>query len=83
MLPHLVDLESRYDPELARPYDPRDLIRYALELEASEYWAERAVDWLDQGAPGDGLGDALLAVEERCDRSQSLRHRARRIRKAL
>lgn len=81
MLMHLVDLESPYDPDIDRSYDPRELIRYALG--SSDYWAEHALRWLDQGAPREGLGNALLLLEEQSARSQSLRHHARRLRKSL
>ncbi|KRB75120.1 hypothetical protein ASE01_17325 [Nocardioides sp. Root190] len=81
LLPHLVDLESPYDPDVVLAYDPRELIRYAVE--SSDYWAERALKWLDQGAPGEGLDDALLTLEEQRARPQPLRHHARRLRKVL
>lgn len=81
MLPFLVDLESPYDPEAVSDYDPQDLVRFALE--ASDYWAGLALDWLDQGAPGDGLESALLHVENQESRAQALRHHARRRRKSM
>jgi len=80
MLPHLVDLESNYESDADRSYDPRDLMRYALG--AADYWADLALRWLDQGAPGDDLDAALLDVEENRERPQPLRHHARRLRKA-
>ncbi len=81
MLPHLVDLESDYDAIPARSYDPRELIRFALDV--SDYWADLALRWIDQGAPAGGLEDSLLAIEGQRHRPQGLRHRARRLRKAL
>jgi hypothetical protein len=81
MLPHLVDLESPYDPDTARSYEPGELIRYALG--ASDYWAEHALVWLDQGAPRVGLEDALFDLEDQGARPQALRHHARRLRKSL
>jgi hypothetical protein len=81
LLPFLVDLESSYDPSAVSDYDPQDLIRYALGL--SDYWAGLALGWLDEGAPSDYLGSALLELEGQRSRPQSLRHSARRLRKAL
>jgi len=81
MVRHLVDLESPYDATVYRSYDERDLIRYALGT--TDYWAERAMGWLEQGVAGVGLDDALLALETQGARPQSLRHHARRLRKSL
>lgn len=81
MVPLLIDLESTYDSTNARSYDPRELIRYALG--SSDYWAELALAWLDQGAPRDGLDDALLDLEGQSSRSQPVRHHARRVRKGV
>ena len=81
MVPHLVDLESDYDVGAARSYDPRDLIRFALT--ASDYWADLALRWMDQGAPGDGLEESLLDLENQGGRPQPLRHHARRLRRSL
>ncbi len=80
MLPYLVDLETPFDADARRGYEPADLIRYALG--SSDYWAELALDLLDQGAPRDGLREALSTLEEQSRRPQSLRHHARRVRKA-
>ena len=79
MLPHLVDLETEFDPTIRREYDPVELVRYALGT--SDYWAELALGWLEQGLPVRGLTQDLLALEEQTARPQSLRHRARRVRK--
>lgn len=81
LLAHLVDLESRFDPQGLRDYDPVDLVRYALG--ASDYWAELAIEWLEQGAPVAELGPDLLAVETDRKRPQPLRHRARRVRRRV
>lgn len=79
MLPYLVDLELQFDPKAFREYDPVELVRYALG--ASDYWADLAVRWLEQGVPAGDLRPELLAVEEESCRPQSLRHRARRARR--
>lgn len=79
MLPFLVDLELPYAPDAPTDYEPRDLISYALE--ASDYWADLALRWLDQGAPTEGLHDALFQVETQSARPQSVRHHARRLRR--
>jgi hypothetical protein len=79
MLPHLVDLESRFDFNAFRPYDPVELVRYALG--ASDYWADMALGWLEEGVPAGSLVDELSVFEEEAGRPQSLRHRARRLRK--
>lgn len=80
MLPHLVDLESGFEPDAHRAYEPRDLVRYALA--GSDYWAELALRWLEQGVSAAGLEDALLALEAEPRRPQTLRHRARRVRQS-
>lgn len=81
MLAYLTDLEAGYEPGAPRPYESSELIRYALG--GTDYWAALALRWLDQGAPRDGLEDALLGLEAQTVRPQSLRHHARRLRKAL
>lgn len=79
MLPYLVDLESRFDINAFRPYAPVELIRYALG--ASDYWADLALGWLEDGVPSRPLIEELKALEEQADRPQTLRHRARHLRK--
>jgi hypothetical protein len=79
MLPHLIELESAYDPGAARTYDPTELLRYAFGT--SDYWADLALGWLEQGADREGLVDDLAALETQPNRPQALRHRARRLRK--
>jgi hypothetical protein len=79
MLPYLVDLESRFDVNAFRPYDPIELIRFALG--ASDYWADLALGWLEEGVPSRQLVDELAAFEGQAGRTQALRHRARRLRK--
>ena len=80
MLPYLVDLELAYDAKAHRDYDPVELVRYALS--ASDYWAELAIRWLEQGFPVRGLKEELQALESQSHRPQRLRHRARHLRKA-
>jgi len=80
MLPYLVELESRFDVNAFRPYEPVELVRYALG--ASDYWADLALGWLEDGVPSRPLIDELKAFEARADRSQALRHRARHLRKS-
>lgn len=81
LLPYLVDLESPYEPDARRAYDPVDLVRFALSI--SEYWAGLALRWLEQGVPTVALTDELAALERRDDRPQQLRHQARKLRKHL
>jgi hypothetical protein len=82
MLPHLVDLESRFHAGADRQYDPVELVRYALGTTA--YWAELAMSWLESTEiPVAALSDELSAVEERVYWPQQLRHRARRVRLML
>lgn len=78
MLPFLVDLEHGFDQGTQRDYDPVELVRFALG--ASDYWADLAVRWLEQGVPAQSLVHELAAVESESRRPQSLRHRARRLR---
>lgn len=78
MLPYLVDLEHRFDFNAFRPYDPVELIRYALGT--SDYWADLALRWLEEGVPAARLVDELLSFEAQAGRPQALRHRARHLR---
>lgn len=79
MLTYLVELEARFDVNAFRPYQPVELVRYALG--ASDYWADLALGWLEVGVPSRPLVDELAAFEARPDRPQALRHRARHLRK--
>lgn len=81
MVPFLVDLEHRFDPGAPREYDPVELVRFALG--ATDYWAELAVGWLEQGVPAQALADELAALESERRRPQRLRHRAKRLGKSL
>lgn len=52
------------------------LVAFALSPGWSEYWARKALDWVDAGVMSDAVVEALkrLSQDERCD--QSTRHRA-------
>lgn len=77
MLPFLVDLELTYDPNAHRDYEPSDLVRYALTC--TDYWADLAMAWLEQGVRVSGLEQGLVAFESQQARPQRLRHRARHL----
>lgn len=79
MLQFLVDLESAYNPEAERHYDPEDLVAFALSWPGSDYWPGRALGWLEQGVPYSALRDQISALEGDRHRSQALRDRARRL----
>ncbi|MCA0307155.1 MAG: hypothetical protein LCH87_07290 [Actinobacteria bacterium] len=79
MLPFLVDLESAYNPDAERQYDPKDLVAFALSWPGSDYWPGLALGWLEQGVPYSALRDQVSAIEGDRHRSQALRHRARRL----
>lgn len=82
LLPHLVDLESRYVEERERPYDPSDLVRYALAT-GSHYWADLALAWVEQGATdATAITDDLERFERDRTKPQASRHRAKALRKA-
>ena len=81
MLPYVIDLESRYEADAFRPYQPQEVIRYALA--GTDYWAGLGLRWLDQGAPADGLQDALLDLENQTYRPQAVRQHAHRLRTTL
>jgi hypothetical protein len=77
MVPFLVELENPFDPDRTYPFPPEELIRFALT--ASDYWADKALDWLTFGCPVVPVEDDLdLLVVDR-SRPQALRHRAKRI----
>jgi hypothetical protein len=80
MLPFLVDLEREFDAGVERDYDPTELVRYATG--ASDYWADLALGWLDQGVPPQPLMTELEQLEADKSRPQNLRHQARRLRKS-
>ena len=81
MIHHLADLESSWDADAERGYDPVELVRHAL-LWPTDYWPGLALRWLEQGVPADGLVDELCRFEADAHRDQTQRHRARALRKA-
>lgn len=81
MTPYLTDLERPFDPGRARPYDPQELIRFALR--SGRYWTDLALDWLDAGAPTDGLEFALDDAGHDRSLPQPVRHRALRLLKQI
>lgn len=81
MLPRLVDLESPYDSEVTRPYRAGELVRFALGV--SDYWADLALAWLEQGLSTRGLERDLAALTEDRARAQAVRHRAARMARTL
>ncbi|WP_134739275.1 hypothetical protein [Nocardioides sp. 503] len=74
---YLTDLERPFDSGVARPYEPQELIRFALR--SGRYWADLALEWLDAGAPTAGL--EFILDDAGHDRSlpQPVRHRALRL----
>lgn len=81
MLLHLIDLESTFDPEARHSYDPVELVRFGLQ--ASDYWADLAVQWLESGVDARSTAPELVAVVEDRQAPQALRHRAKRLLSAL
>jgi hypothetical protein len=71
-------LESPYSAGPDLHVDPYDLARYALD--ASDYWASKALDWLSNGLPAGPVDDALLEYSKDRSHPQSLRHRAAKLR---
>ena len=56
------------------------LVAYAVNLEGSGYWNEKAVNWLEQGVPIDEqVVRAVEAMAESKRASQRTRHRALRL----
>lgn len=78
MAVHLVDLEAQFTPAAERSYDPAALVVYAFTV--SDYWAGLGLAWLEQGLSPGSVAAPLLALEANRSRSQSIRHRARRLR---
>lgn len=78
---YLTDLERPFDSGVARPYEPQELIRFALR--SGRYWADLALEWLDAGAPTAGL--EFILDDAGHDRSlpQPVRHRALRLLKQI
>jgi hypothetical protein len=78
MVRFLTLLESPFSAGLDLQVDPYELIRYALE--ASDYWASKALDWLSNGLAAGPVDDALVAYSTDKSHPQSLRHRAAKLR---
>lgn len=81
MIQYLVELEVPYTEANEGPYDAVELVRYALGI--SDYWASLAVAWLEQGLPAATLVNDLRDIEATKSWPQSLRHRARFVRKQV
>ena len=81
LVDHLVDLESPYEAETERSYQPAELVRFALGV--SDYWAGKALNWLDQGLSARGLERELSVTAEDRSRSQRTRHRASRLARSV
>lgn len=75
--PFLTQLEQPYDPDVPPEVDGADLIRFAFSV--SNYWADRALDWLEFGFPPAPVKDDLRALVDDRRRPQPLRHRALRV----
>ena len=52
------------------------LVAFALSPGWSEYWAKRALDWVDGGVMSDAVVEALKLVSQDKRFDQSTRHRA-------
>jgi hypothetical protein len=79
--PYLPDLEHPFEPSAGRPYDPVELVRFALAW-PTDYWPGLALNWLDEGVPATDLVEELGVFEQERRRPQAQRHQARRLRKA-
>ena len=73
---YLVRLEEPYRPELDLVMPTTEVVRLALGL--GDYWAERAVQWLEAGVPPETLQKELGELVGQQRRRQRLRHRAMR-----
>ena len=73
----LIELEQPFDPERAMGVDPSELVRFALR--GSDYWAQRALDWLDSGLDLSPVRTELRAVFADAGRPQAIRHQAQRL----
>lgn len=74
MTTYLTDLERPFDPGVDRPYEPQELVRFALR--SGSYWADLALVWLDAGAPTAGLEFVLDDAGHDRSLPQAVRHRA-------
>jgi hypothetical protein len=69
-------------PLLEHPFDESDLdpasavrlVHYALR--GSDYWAGKALDWVDEGVLSGDIGRALLRLSQDRRYAQQTRHRA-------
>jgi hypothetical protein len=73
----LVELEQPFDPDRHYDFAPDALVRFALT--ASDYWADKALDWLTFGCPIRPVEAELRHVASDRDRPQALRHRTLRL----
>lgn len=65
----------------AQPGPPwPELLTMALRW-PTEYWADRALDWIEGGYPGHGLSSVLDEARQMPARSQQFRHRVLRLRR--
>jgi hypothetical protein len=72
----LIELEQPFDPERDVSVAPDQLVRCALTIRTSDYWPNKAFDWLVFGCPIEPVeGDLRQLVNDR-SRGQPLRHRA-------
>jgi hypothetical protein len=76
LVPYLVLLEQPFDPEQDHGCAREDLIRFALGL--SDYWADKALDWLESGGPVEAVKDDLRRLVDDRKRPQPLQDRALR-----
>jgi hypothetical protein len=77
MVRFLTLLESPFSADLDLQVDTYDLVRYALD--ASDYWASKALGWLSGGLAAGPVDDALLEYSTDRSHPQSLRHRAAKL----
>jgi hypothetical protein len=78
LLPYLVRLEQPNDPEAEPTMPTNDVLRFALGWIGSDYWPERAVEWLGAGVSAEALQTELKGLVVDPKPSQRLRLRAMR-----
>jgi hypothetical protein len=76
LLPYLKELEHPYTTGADAFMPTTEVVRFALGT--TDYWAERAVEWLEAGVPADSMQVELGTLVADKRRPQSLRHRAMR-----
>ena len=76
LIQYLVRLEEPYFPELDDAMPTTEVVRWALGL--NDYWAERAVTWIEQGVQPDSMQTELKNLVDNRKGPQQLRHRAMR-----